>query len=203
MDILSTSELSQLLGISRNWINRYLRHLGQQRPLKIDDKVNSRTVYYGKGDILAYLNAHATFFRQTEWFDLRECDVDEQWLRDLWKSMKELPEEDRAIVYKRTLNRIIPKDIYLIDEPGYAARQRGFFPWRRAECQIKALEDLSTMERMRGGKSSELVYRDNFKYARVRVMVHGRIWFMAAPEEDHEMMVLIEARGPVAEDTFK
>ena len=70
--VISTNELCGKLGVSRSWVNKYLRPFGKKGPLLPDDKANLHTVYYDEETIVDYLNAHAVFTRQTEWLNLAD-----------------------------------------------------------------------------------------------------------------------------------
>ena len=56
------------------------------------------------------------------------------------------------------------------------------------------------MAAMKVDHSEELIYRENFEYGRVRIKIHGRTWFMSAPElpetaMNDKLYLLIPARG--------
>ena len=70
--MISTKELCEKLGVSLSWVGKYLRSIGKQGPQLPGDKANLRTIYYDEESIVAYLNAHAIFSRQTEWLNLAD-----------------------------------------------------------------------------------------------------------------------------------
>lgn len=208
--LMSTKELSLKLGISRSWINQYLRRLGQQGAfvmqfLQLSDsefKANLRTVYYDEADIITYLNSHALFSRQTEWINLTdymEKDKIEGNLKEL-NAIKALPSKEKEIEYYKFLDKILPPDIrFFVSKRDILAfsRNRGAFPWQSVKASIKNLDDLSTIDALKGNHSEELIYRNNFKYGRIRVTAHGRTWYMDspdAPEPGDDLTILIPAR---------
>lgn len=200
--VMSTRELGKKLGVSRSWINKYLRHLGEQGTPRDgeNEKANRRTVYYDEASIVAYLNAHAVFSRQTEWLNLADY-TDEENARRTLKAIDAMPEKDQEEAYWKYLDEVLPKGVKVFGSPAFSARfSRGEYPWKPVKGCIKTLDDLSTMAAMKGEHSEELIYRKNFKFGRVRVMVHGRTWFMRAPEKpvtaiNDPLYLLIPARG--------
>lgn len=201
--IFSTRELGKKLGVSRSWINKYLRHLGEQglQRLGENEKANRRTVYYDEASIVAYLNAHAVFTRQTEWLNLADYYTDEAKARAALNAIDAMPEKDQEEAYWTFLDEVLPKGVKVFGSPAFSARfSRGEYPWQIVKGHIKTLDDLSTMAAMKGEHSEELIYRENFEFGRVRVMVHGRTWFMRAPELPVTAMIdplylLIPAKG--------
>ena len=197
--VISTKELCEKLGVSRSWVNKYLRPIGKQGPQLPGDKANSRTVYYDEETIVAYLNTHAVFTRQTEWLNLAD-HVEEAKARHTLKAIDAIPKEDREKEYWKFLSAVLPPGVSVFDNPSISSRYRGRYPWQTVKSCIKTLEELSTMSTMKGDHSEELIYRENFEYGRVRVMVHGRTWFMSAPEltdtttMNDELYLLIPAR---------
>lgn len=194
MAMLSTKDLCEALGVSRGWINTYLRHLGTQGPQRPDDRANIRTVYYDENQVLQYLNAHATFSRQTEPLDLTDY-MDEAELRSRLDEIKAMDKEDGDRAYWRLIDRILPDGVKIITDPKISARFRGLYEWRPVRARIEQLSDLSTMVQMCGEGSQELIYRENFEYARVRVQIHGRTWFMPG-KWGSDLSVLVVAREP-------
>lgn len=193
--MLSTKELCEALGVSRAWVNSYLRHLGNQGPQKVDDRANIRTVYYDENDVLQYLNANATFSRQTELLHLTDY-MEEDELRSRLQDIKAMEKVDGVKAYWRLIDRILPDGVKVIAEPKISARYRGQYEWQPAPAQIRKLGDLATMAKMRGNCSDELIYRENFECGRIRVMVHGRTWFMPGADDWSDLDVLIRAREP-------
>lgn len=198
--VISTNELCGKLGVSRSWVNKYLRPFGKKGPLLPDDKANLHTVYYDEETIVDYLNAHAVFTRQTEWLNLADY-VEEATARRTLEAIGALPKEEREKIYWNFLSDVLPPGVTVFDNPFISSRYRGAYPWQIVKGHIKTLNDLSTMAAMKGQHSEELVYRENFAFGRVRVMVHGRIWFMNAPELtsiaalNDKLYLLIPARG--------
>ena len=198
--VISTNELCGKLGVSRSWVNKYLRPFGKKGPLLPDDKANLHTVYYDEETIEDYLNAHAVFTRQTEWLNLADY-VEEATARRTLEAIGALPKEEREKIYWNFLSDVLPPGVTVFDNPFISSRYRGAYPWQIVKGHIKTLNDLSTMAAMKGQHSEELVYRENFAFGRVRVMVHGRTWFMNAPELtsiaalNDKLYLLIPARG--------
>lgn len=198
--VISTNELCGKLGVSRSWVNKYLRPFGKKGPLLPDDKANLHTVYYDEETIVDYLNAHAVFTRQTEWLNLADY-VEEATARRTLEAIGALPKEEREKIYWNFLSDVLPPGVTVFDNPFISSRYRGAYPWQIVKGHIKTLNDLSTMAAMKGQHSEELVYRENFAFGRVRVMVHGRTWFMNAPELtsiaalNDKLYLLIPARG--------
>lgn len=198
--IISTKDLCKKLGVSRSWVNKYLRPIGKQGPQSLDDKANLRTVYYDEESIVAYLNTHAVFTRQTEWLNLAD-HMGEEKLRQTLKSIDAMPKEDKKKKYWKFLSDVLPHGVTVFDNPSISSRYRGTYPWQTVKVRIRTLDELSTMATMKGEHSEELIYRENFEYGRVRVMVYGRTWFMSAPEladitaMNDELYLLIPARG--------
>lgn len=198
--VISTKELCEKLGVSRSWVNKYLRPIGKQGPQLPDDKANLRTVYYDEENIVAYLNTHAVFTRQTEWLNLAD-HTEEAKARRTLKAIDAMPKEDREKEYWKFLSAVLPPGVTVFDNPSISSRNRGIYPWQTVKGRIKTLDELSTMATMKGDRSEELIYRENFECGRVRVMVHGRTWFMGAPEltditaVNDKLYLLIPARG--------
>ena len=198
--VISTNELCGKLGVSRSWVNKYLRPFGKKGPLLPDDKANLHTVYYDEETIVDYLNAHAVFTRQTEWLNLADY-VEEATARRTLEAIGALPKEEREKIYWNFLSDVLPPGVTVFDNPFISSRYRGAYPWQIVKGHIKTLNELSTMAAMKGQHSEELVYRENFAFGRVRVMVHGRTWFMNAPELtsiaalNDKLYLLIPARG--------
>lgn len=198
--VISTNELCGKLGVSRGWVNKYLRPFGKKGPLLPDDKANLHTVYYDEETIVDYLNTHAVFTRQTEWLNLADY-VEEATARRTLEAIGALPKEEREKIYWNFLSDVLPPGVTVFDNPFISSRYRGAYPWQIVKGHIKTLNDLSTMAAMKGQHSEELVYRENFAFGRVRVMVHGRTWFMNAPELtsiaalNDKLYLLIPARG--------
>jgi transcriptional regulator with XRE-family HTH domain len=196
--MISTRELCEKLGVSRSWVIKYLRPLGMQ-PQSTEKLANLRTVYYDAETIVAYINHNAVFSRQTEWLNLADY-MDADQLRTL-ANIDSLAKDEREIEYWSFLDTILPPGVKIFASPEENARCRGQYPWRIVRGCIKSLDDLSTMATMRENRSEELVYRDNFENGRVRVTVHGRTWFMDAPELaditaiNNKLFKLIRARG--------
>lgn len=193
--MLSTTDLCKTLGVSRAWVNTHLRDLGVQGAQRLDDKANIRTVYYDPARVLEYLNSHAAFSRQTEPLDLTDY-MEEAELRRSLQEIKAMEKVDGEKAYWRLIDRILPEGVKVITEPRISARYRGQYEWQPATARIRKLDDLATMAAMCDGHSAELVYRENFEYGRIRVMVHGRTWFMSGVDEWSDLTVLIRAREP-------
>jgi transcriptional regulator with XRE-family HTH domain len=197
--MISTRELCEKLGVSRSWVIKYLRPLGMQ-PQSTEKLANLRTVYYDAETIVAYINHNAAFTRQTEWLNLADY-MDADQLQRTLANIDSLAKDEQEVAYWNLLNTILPPGVKVFASPGENARCRGQYPWQSVRGCIKSLDDLSTMATMRENRSEELVYRDNFENGRVRVTVHGRTWFMDAPEltdiasMNNKLLKLIPARG--------
>lgn len=173
--MISTKELCEKLGVSRSWVGKYLRSIGKQGPQLPGDKANLRTIYYDEESIVAYLNAHAIFSRQTEWLNLADY-VEESKARRALKAIDAMPKKDREKEYWKFLSEILPPGISIFDGPSISARERGIYPWQTIKRCIKGLNEVHTMAAMKGDHSEELIYRENFEYGRVRIKIHGRTW---------------------------
>lgn len=195
--MLSTKDLCQKLGVSRAWVQTYLRDLGIQGAQRPDDRANVRTVYYDESRVLQYLNAHAICSRQTEILELTDY-MEEGELRRRLQKIKGLDKAEQEKSYWRLIDQILPQGVTVITMPVLSARFRGQYAWQPVKCQIKSLDDLATMAQMRGeGRTTpELIYRDNFEFARIKVTVHGRTWFMPSDVLGSDLSVLIRAREP-------
>lgn len=191
---MTTIELCNALGVSRSWVNRYLRSMGT---VGWDDQhPNLRWVYYDEGDIVDYINAHAIFDRKTTWINLTDF-ADEVELKKQLLDIKNIKDDrDRQKAYWDLVSKTLPPDTVVFSLPNLDARNRGKYPWRKAKRRITQLDELCTMADLQGEKSAELVYRDAFASGWLRVRVHGHTWFVMPdqPTSD-DLALLVPAMG--------
>lgn len=189
MAILSTSEVCEKLGVSRAWVNNYIRFLGGVQPPEDREMANIRTIYYDEADLLRWLNENAAFSRQTVKLDL--CDyAPEDMVRDRLLQIEAMPKVTGEDIERRNearrdfLKEILPAELEA--EHHYVIpRKRGLLAWVPVKHSIERLEDLRSMKELQEAwehRSTEMVYREIFTRAMIRVEVCGRRWYMAAPE---------------------
>ena len=175
-DDFSTSELCATLGVSRGWVNKYLRHLGKMDGQR-QDRANIRTVFYSENDVVDYLNKNAEFTHQTEFLDLRDYEEEEKLL-SAFAEIKKLPEKNQEKAYWMLVDQVLPQNIVIVTRPMICARTRGDTEWRTVKkVKIESLDQLYTIARLTS-TSTELAYRAIYANGWIRVRVHGRSWFM-------------------------
>lgn len=200
MDILSTSEVCEKLGVSRAWVNNYIRELGGVKPPEDREMANIRTVYYDEADLLRWLNENATFSRQTMKLDL--CDyAPEDIVRDRLLQIEAMPKitgediECRNEARRAFLKEILPDELEA-EHHFVLPRKRGLLPWVPVKHSIERLEDLRSMRELQEAwdcRSTEMVYREIFSRGMIRAEVCGRRWYMAAPEQKHRFPITMPA----------
>jgi len=75
-------------------------------------------------------------------------------------------------------------------------RKRGLLPWVSEKHTIGALSDLRSMRDLQEAwdcRTTEMVYREIFTRAMIRVEVCGRRWYMAAPEQKPHFPITMPA----------
>lgn len=189
MAILSTAEVCEKLGVSRAWVNNYIRELGGVQPPEDREMANIRTIYYDEADLLRWLNKNASFSRQTVKLDL--CDyAPEDLVRDRLLQIEAMPKvtgddiERRHEARRAFLQEILPAELEA-ELHFVIPRKRGLLPWVAVTHSIQRLEDLRSMKDLQEAwdcRSTEMVYREIFIRSMIRVEVCGRRWYMAAPE---------------------
>lgn len=188
MAILSTTEVCAKLGVSRAWVNNHIRLLGGVEPPDLRERSNKRTIYYDEDELLYWANSVAIFSRQTIRMDL--CDFTPE--KRVQKRLIELtkmptntsPEKKRRdAAYQKFLEEVLPEDLIEAHNRVHP-RKRGFLPWVTVDHSIERLEDLYSMKDLKaawGYQSAEMVYRDIFMNAMIRVELCGRCWYTKAP----------------------
>lgn len=179
---MNTSELRQVLGVSRGWINTHLRHLGGE----VMQDGNKRAVPYDYKEVLAWANENAVFTRQVVPLDLTKYAAEDE-VEEKMDAIDNMPkntiaqQEAREEAYDAFLQKILPEEIYESVSSGWGRRNRGLLPWERIEYEIEELDELcSIRDLMRhwGYRNEEMAYREIFALCMVRCEVKGRVWFI-------------------------
>lgn len=195
--MLSTSELCEKLKVSRDWVNRHLRHLGNVQTT--DNGI--RMVMYDEQAVINHLNSIATFSRQTIHLDLSQfanANELEQWnlqLQELRNKNKKTINDFEKIgeIYSEFLKKILPPS-YLEQHQLIDTRNRGILPWVAVQEQINSLDELQSIKQLQRGKSTELAYREIYKQAMIRVEIFGRHFFLADPNK-YQYSILMPANS--------
>lgn len=199
MEVLSTKDVCDILGVSRAWVNTYLRQLGGAVVPENEENsfANARTVYYNESDLLTWLNQHAVCSRQTMWLNLQNY-LPESELKKRVKKINRMPvatfEErvNRMAAERNLLEEILPADL-LTHVDKVHPRQRGLLPWVPVDHRVSEIDELCTMKQLMknfGHRSQEMMYRKIFSDGMIRVEVHGRTWYVPAPDRfTYELLI--------------
>ena len=189
MKFLTTSELMNKLGVSRQWVNQHLRDMGQ-----VIIKDNLRVVEYDRDAVLDWINANAECTRQmfpiaADHFGLISNDeairIHEQTIA--LRKKRDIASIERAEELSEELFRLaLPADMYeRMKEIGGGLRMRGVTPWAAMDYQVKSLDEMFTinelLERFEW-RNNEIAYRHIYAEGWIRVAVAGRRWYVPAPE---------------------
>lgn len=186
MDKYTTSQISEELGVSRNWINQHLRHLGtRELEEKRDLRIPKLQVMYDYDRVLKWFNDHANFSRQTM-FILYSCFgvfSDEEATKILNDIHKQYSSDENRLNLLRALRdfdeRAIPEELLKLFDK-FDSRNRGNIWVPVEDVQINNFNEIFTMNELlanRNAKSNETVYRDLYLGAAIRVEVFGKVWY--------------------------
>ena len=184
MSIITTSQLCDLLKVSRSWVHQYLRDSAvDPKDIKERDIKTLRTVWYDTEKVLKWFNENAEFSSQTEQVDWASfvpkkfIDVEMRAVEKLYDPILD------ALSYQKAqlvlLEQTLPEDILVRLYP--KTRDRGFYDWIPVSAEIEALDKMYTIKdilRMIDKNSTEIAYRHIFKYSYTRVSVAGHTWFI-------------------------
>lgn len=178
-----TKEVSEILQVSRSWINNHLRELGMKHLTR------GTQVEYFENEIIDWLNSNARFFKKTEFLDLTKyASIDE--IGDWYLDVTEAGILHREDVYKNFLERILPADYFSLHTEKINPRKRGLIKWQEIEYTIDSFKQLKTINELREGKSEELAYREIYEKGMIKVEIGGRRWFIEA-EDRPEYAILM------------
>lgn len=195
MNLMTTQDVVDALGVSRQWVNRYLRDMGRVVMHHDGTRTAKRVVMYDAAEILAWINAAAECSRQTvrlpaDQFGRISNEEARRYidLVDTLAASHDDAELERAAALLDELYRTaLPPALYeRLQEIGGSPRRRGTTPWAPMDYQIGSLEELYTIDQMMeryGYRNNELAYRDIYVAGWIRVAVAGRRWYVRAPEQ--------------------
>lgn len=177
---LSTSELCDILNITRTWIYTHMRSLGKAAtPEDVSENPGYRNkVLYDVKDVLEFIYIHGDFTRQTEFEDMKKHAITEQRFADTMNKIKQEPARRRAALYKDFLEKSYVYDFIPYGENGTGRR---LYPWVVVEYVITDLKELKTIKQLGsdlGYNNTEAVYRHIFRNGMIRVNVFGRSWYV-------------------------
>ena len=173
---LTSSELYDTLGVSREWVRNHCRHLGEK-----GTDSSGYTVYYEEDQVVAWLNANAKFSRQTKLVDASQY-LPEDALNYLVQIRNQTSSYE--IKHRNILHLIAYHDNLYEMAKQYSEvnhRKRGHLPWVEVSYTIKSLNEISTMKQIKEKKqfrSDEMAARDIFLNGMIRMEVQGRVWYV-------------------------
>lgn len=209
---LTTNEIIEKLGVSRQWINTYLRDMGEIDTIKNGPKRPKRVVLYPEKKLIEWLNDHAACTCQIGWIDLckfiplAKIKAKEKEIKKIVERLEaeSFRENDRQKAIEAKLIAInmwdnflrakLPAEIYDSHIKSAAIRDRGKIEHVLIDYRIENLDDLLDMKALKlkyEVNSNELVYRGLFSKGAIKVQICGRIWY-AEPKKDYEHPIKVE-----------
>ena len=199
--MLTTNELCTALDVSRSWGNKYLREFGHTNFANHGGKI----ICYNPADVVTYINRNAQFSRQSQVLDLADYVAPEAIAAAVEQIDCCLDPMEQATLWAAFVHAHIPAGYHLIPPSGRSGRgERGWWQVPPDEGgRVQNLDDLRSMNQLRqaglAAVSAEIVYRDNYERGRIKVQLHGRVWFMDDPmvaEEPREQILVSRAPKP-------
>lgn len=204
MKLMTTQEVVDTLGVSRQWVNRYLRDMGTVIMHSSGTRKANRVVVYDAEQILAWINAAAECSRQTIMLPAESFGrISEGETRRYYEltttlfSSRDAADRERATALLDELySRALPPEMYdRLPATGGSPRKRGNTPWTPMDYRVGSLDELYTIEQLmelRRYRSTEMAYREIYEAGWIRVAIAGRRWYVPAPEQyDDQQLTLM------------
>lgn len=178
-NIITTKQLCEQLGVSRNFVNQHLRHLGSLPQL---DENRMKTVVYPVDSVITWINENAVFSRQTELLDL-SCYASEEQIQEVYDKVDKYPKntiagiEARQALLDEFYAKVLPPE-YLSQRDLINVRNRGRLPWIPVEYKISSFSELYSIKELKGEKSEEIAYRTIYSSGMIRMELIGRKWYI-------------------------
>ena len=179
--MLTTNELCTALDVSRSWVNKYLREFGHTDFANHGGKI----ICYNPADVVAYINCNAQFSRQSQVLDLEDY-VDPETIAAAVEQIDcYIDPMEQAALWAAFVHAHIPAGYHIIPPSGRSGRgARGWWQVSPEEGgRVQNLDDLRSMNQLRQAVSAEIVYRDNYERGRIKIQLHGRVWYMEDPAD--------------------
>lgn len=181
---LSFGEIQTRLNVSRNWMNEFLQksvhHVHFSASFKRDKKIDSPSMlFFHEQELRDWLKSVSTFSRQTRVIDLEK-----------YKSFSVIRDAER--VAGKTCGKKKGRFVYGYIDPEILEILGISFvnvnERRRSDYAATRVDPFdfwdSTMSHPSKYSSTELLYREAFRYGLVKISMLGKTIFVPLPEED-------------------